>query len=256
MSSSIFNPHLLEIARQQSLKAAAMPLSKVGFVDPATAGGQGAPPPGGDPSGGGGAPPPGMDPSAMGGAPPPGMDPSAMGGAPPPGMDPSAGGGAPPVDPTGAGGSVGRAEIQAMIQTAMGGGGAAGAGGAAGGGPLKKKVDVNTEIYQIKKLLALIADSMKLPVPASFMMGDPVDDPHEDPAKAQGDPASAGYDPTQSSAIKPISPMQGASPAGAQADAGKSASYGRGGPIQPLTIAMSDRAGALARVLRQQTHAR
>lgn len=185
---------LLKIARErnQALENA----EKRGFVDPAMAGGGGAPP---------------MDPMAAGGAPP--MGPA---GAPP--MDPAAAGGMPPVGDPAAG--LTEERVMQMIQQAVGGG-AGGAGGMMAG---KKKVDVNTEIYHIKKLLAIMMEHLGIEVPPTALLGDPAEDPQASPEEVANDPASAGASPE--SAIKPIEALQGASPQMAAAGGGNGKSAG------------------------------
>jgi hypothetical protein len=195
MSDSVFNPQLLKYARQITAKAAG---DKAGFVDPAMAGGGGAPP-GGDPAAAGGAAP-------MAGPMPPmpgmGPDPAAAGGAPP-GGDPMA-----DIQPM----------IEAAVQQALAAqGGGAGAGGAGAGGQ-KMKVDVNTEIYHLKKMMAMLMDQLGVQVPPTMLLGDPADDPQVPPGEAAKDPASAAAG--QGSAIGPIDPIQGASPALAAAGGG------------------------------------
>lgn len=210
---------LLKIAQHATVKAA--------FVDPASAGGA---PPGGappmDPSMAGGAPP--MDPSMAGGGMP--MDPSMAGAAPP--MDPSMAGGAPPaggVDPTMINQMVTQAVQQAMA--AQGGGGGAAAGG---GGMLKPKIDVNVEIMQMKKLIARIADSLGVQIPASEMVATPQDLTAMAQQSGSGGGAGGGGG---GSSIPPIAPIQGASP-----DAAKQSSHERLGRL-------GDRAAALAMVI-------
>ena len=196
---SIFDPVLMATARHE-VKRAAETLRKQGFVDTATAGG-----------GAGAGAPPGMDPamSAAGGV--PGMpmgDPSGGGaGGMPMGGDPSGGMG-------GGGGGLTEDRVLQLIQQSQqagtGGGGGAGAQMGANGQP-KKKVDVGTELYQIKKLLILQMQRNGEEVPPDILLGDPVDDPHAPPEQAQQDPASAGF--SGGSAISPIQPLQAASPA-------------------------------------------
>ena len=237
MARNLFDPLLLTTARQQ-VKAA--------FVDPATAGGGG-----GDPSQGGGAPPPGGDPSQGGGAPPPGADPAGdlstqlqaqAANQPPPGLTED--------------------RVMQMIQGAMqGGGGGMGAGGGAGqqmgpNGMPKKKVDVNTEIYQIKKLLIYQLQSQGVTVPPEMLLGDPADDPQAAPGEAAQDPASAGAAPgTQQSSIPPLKPMGGASPALAAAAGGgggqkQSQFLNRGTPIAPSFLETVNRASSLSALIR------
>lgn len=165
--------------------------------------------PGGDVAGGGGAPPggaPPMDPSMGGG------DPAAMG------MDPSmmGGGGAPPPAPAGGGGGGGDPILQQILQKLTmlePAGGAGGAGGAAGG--IKPKVDVNAVLLQILKILARIADSLGVQIPASEMVPGQQDMQQLAQATTQGT-AMPGMDPTAQAggaggagAIPPIPPMQG-----------------------------------------------
>ena len=223
---------LVKIARNQNNKRA--------FVDPAMAAGGGAPPM--DPAMGG-APP--MDP-AMGGAPP--MDP-AMGGAPP--MDPMAGG-APPMDPgMGGGGPDLEAMITSAVQNAMGAGGG-GVGGAMQGqagpdGQIKPKIDVNVEIMQIKNMLAKIADSLGVQIPAQDMVATP----DKLTAMAQGiPPAGAGGDPAGGGGggggIPPIEPMGGMGGGGGA----KMGSYVEGEPAgSERMLHQADQAAALAAVL-------
>ena len=122
---------------------------------------------------GGGAPP--MDPSMMmgGGAPP--MDPSMMGGGAPPDL-------AALLQPM----------IQQAVQQAMAGAG--GGGAAAGGGASKAKIDVGTEMHQIKLLLGKMADAMGIQLSAAEMFSAPADMPQSQPQpQPQGmDPAAGG----------------------------------------------------------------
>ena len=104
--------------------------------------------------------------------------------------------------------------VKALVQEVIAQQGGAMGGGGAGAEKPKMKVDVNQEIYQIKKLLVLMAEEMNLPVPPTMLLGDPAQDPNSPPGQAESDPMSAGYDPAMAqSAISPIQPMQGASPA-------------------------------------------
>jgi hypothetical protein len=155
-------------------------------------------------------------------------------------MDPMAGGGLGP----------GVEERLAKIEAGLGGGGAEGAGG-----EMKKpKVDVNTEIYHIKKMLAKMLTTLGIQMDATDMLGDPAEDPEVPPEEAAQDPHSAA---SQQSSIAPISPIEGASPAmggamGAPAPP-KAASY-NSGQAQPVPLRlqqMTSQAQALAAVLRQ-----
>ena len=200
MSNSIFNPELLKLAHDQVSRV------KSGFVDAATAQAGGAPPTG---AAGGPMPPTG----APGGAMPPT---GAAGGAMPP---TGAAGGAPMP-----GGGDPLAALQPMIQQAVSEAMAT-QGGGKGEGEKKMKVDVNQEIYQIKKILVMMAEEMNLPVPATMLLGDPAQDPNSPPGQAESDPMSAGYDPAtaQQSAIPPIEPMGAAAPGMGQEEGQKAA---------------------------------
>jgi hypothetical protein len=237
MSNNLFDPLLLRTARAQVKQA---------FVDPSTASGGG-----GDPSQGGG------DPSQGGG------DPS-QGGAPPPG-----GGGAPgaadvnaQLQAQAANAPQGLTEdrVMQMIQAAQQGGGmGGGAGGAGAMGPNgmpKKKVDVNTEIYQIKKLLVYMLQTQGVTVPPEMLLGDPADDPQADPNQAAQDPASAGAAPgVQQSSIPPIKPMGGASPALAAGGGGgaqkQSQFLNRGSVMNPSFLDTVNQASGLQALIRQ-----
>lgn len=147
---------LLAIAKDRTEKAAQV---KQAFVPTdAAAGGSG-----GDPAMAGGAP---MDPAMAGG----GMDPAMMGGAPP--MDPAMMGGAPPA---GGGGDPIEA-FRAIVKEELAAAGM-GSGGAAAGpaGQIKPKIDVNVELMQIKKMMARIADSLGVHIPAQEMVATPQD---------------------------------------------------------------------------------
>lgn len=206
------NPELLGLARQQVARFAK--LEKQAFIP------GGDPSMGGDPSAGGGAPPGGM---------PPGGDPSAGGGMPP-GGDPSGGAGGMPPGGAGGAGSDPTAGIQApssditsliqqQVQAAVAGmtpGGGMGAGAGAGG--IKPKIDQNVVLLQILKMLAKISDTLGIHIPASEMVVTPEDlramaqgGPGAAAAQDQGGGGAAGGMPGQS-AIKPIEPMQAASP--------------------------------------------
>lgn len=160
--------------------------------------------PGGDPSMGG-------DPSG-GGAPPPGGDPS--GGGMPPGGDPSMGGGAPPPG-GGAGGDGGLMQMvtsmQQQIQQMQQGGGMgmqAGAGGGAGKNPLTPKIDEKAVMLQILKILARIADFLKVPIPATEMVVNQNDMTQLAQASSAGGPMP-GMDPSVGGGGGP-QPMPGA----------------------------------------------
>lgn len=166
---------------------------KQALVDAATLAGGGDPAAmGGDPAMGGG------DPAAMGG------DPAAMGG------DPAAMGGAPPAP---AGPS--HEEVQMMIQQAVGAG-----GGAMGGAePIKPKIDINVEVMKMNKMLARIADSLGVQMPAAEMVATQDDLTQMGMGQqTAGGGAAAGGAPQ--SAIGAIEPMAGASPAMAQGGGG------------------------------------
>lgn len=121
-----------------------------------------------------------------------GGDPAAAAAAPPPGPDP--------------------AMIQQMVQQAVQqammsqGGGAGGAG--AGGGGLKPKIDVNVELMQIKKLLARIADSLGVQIPAAEMVATP--DDLNQMAMQQQQSQQGGAAGGAGGAIPPIQPMKAA----------------------------------------------
>ena len=195
---------------------------------------------------------------AGGGA--PGGDPMAGGGAPP--MDPSMGG-APPMDPAMAGGGGGdplaglQPMIQQAVQAAMAGqgGGAGGAGGAEGG--IKPKIDVNVELMQIKNMLAKMIDAMGIQMPASEMvatsenLNQMAENPGADPTASAGGAAGG-------SAISPIQPMQGASPAMAGGEK-TGAAYENGKPYTPSASdnlqATGSMASQLASLIRSQHYA-
>lgn len=129
--------------------------------------------PAGDPAAGGGMPM-GADPMAAGGAVPPGMDPAAAAGAPPMAPPPPEGGGG-GMDPmaamaaTGAGDGGLQQMVQQAVQQAM-----AGAGGAGGApGQIKPKIDIPTELMQIKQMLAKLVDASGLQLSAESMVATP-----------------------------------------------------------------------------------
>jgi hypothetical protein len=222
MPNTVFNLQLLQTAHDQ--------LEKAAFVDAAMAGGAAG--------GGEGGAAPTASPMAGPMPPMPAMGPG----------DPAAA--APPAAP-----GVTPEAVQQMIQQAMAGGAAGGAAGAAGAPGQKKKVDVNTEVYQIKKLLVYIMQNMGLSIPPDTLLGDPADDPHIDPNQAAQDPASAAAAPgAMESSIKPMAPMGGASPEMAQAVGGAAEKTsevrvsGTGFPASSLPT-MRNRASALRELI-------
>ena len=230
MPRNLFDPLLLRTARSQ-VKAA--------FVDPATVSGQGGMPPGGDPAQGG--MPPGGDP-AQGGMPP---------GAAPGAADVNA---QLAMQSAGAGGLT-EDRVMQLIQGAMQGGGAGGAGATGPNGQPKKKVDINTEIYQIKKLLIYLLQLQGATVPPEMMLGDPADDPQAAPGEAASDPASAGAVPgAQQSAIPPMKSMGAANPALAGGGGGalkQSEFLNRGSVIAPSFLDTVNQASGLAALIRR-----
>lgn len=149
-----------------------------------------------------------------------GGDPSggAAAGAPPP-ADPMGG------SPGGGGGGVDAGTIRQIMMEVMQGGGAGGAGNPSGAA-IKPKIDVNVELMQIKNILAKIADTLGIPIPAQDMVATP----DKLQAMAGGQPttsgAQVGGQPQHhhhhgqgqqgASAIQPpspVQPMQGAFPA-------------------------------------------
>jgi len=221
--STIFNPELVGIAKHQVEKAAGqrptppvLAPAKQGFVDPMAAGGAG-----GDPMAAGMAPPAG---APMASAMPP-MP--AMGG------DPMAGGSAM--------GPGGVEERLAKLE-------AGGAGAAGEDGMKKPKVDVNTEIYHIKKMLAKLLSSLGVQMDATDMLGDPAEDPEVPPEEAAQDPHSAG---SQQSSIGAIDPIGGASPAMMAGGGGGAPPTGAPKAASAGLQTMTNKAAALASVLRR-----
>lgn len=285
------NPDLLAIAEwklaqqrkewdQSAEKLAAdskQAADKTAFVPPGA---------GGDPAAGGGAPPPGGggDPAA-GGGPPPGAGDPSMGGAPP--MDPSmmaaaGGGGGGPVP--GGGGmtadTISQIVAQTMQQMGMGGAGGGGAGGAGAGKMAKPDIStVAIDIFQVKKMLQFLFNSMGIPLPPDILDG-----PNRDPATGTpmppGAPGSTS-DPSQMSqppggaggagggqpggAIPPIQPMQpggpgvgGAAAGGAPPGAGaekqsqdRALHMGNGHPAPAFDPRTVSRAAALSEIVRR-----
>lgn len=241
---------------------------------------------GGAPPGGGGAPP-GMDPS-MGGGAPPGMPPG-MPPMPPPGGDPSAGG-APPMDPSmgggGApmpgGGGMTSDTIRQVMQEVLGQmgmvpGQSGPGGGAAGGKPGKPDLmAMSMDIFQIKKMISTLFNSMGIPMPQDLLDG-PNRDPSTGMPMTPGQPGSTSDPNRQSppagpaagggggagggSAIKPIQAIQGAFPgAGGGGDAGggggekTGSNLGEEAPrFQFQGSQIRNKAAALNAVLRRRT---
>lgn len=232
MAKSIFTDEMLNLTSFYIGKAAEV--EKHAFVDAGMA--AGAPPAGGDPA------------AAAGGAPP--MDPSMMGA------------GAAPPDAGGGGDPALSAKLDQMMQLlqAGGGGGGGGAGGAGGAG-IKPKIDVNIEIMQMKKMIAKICDTLGIQMSAAELTATTQDltqmaaQPGSDPSAAGGGGAAP------QSAIAPIGPIQGASPAlagggapPAGGDAGggmpKAGSVERGEAyVQDSLQRMTNQAAALAAVM-------
>lgn len=154
--------HLMLTPRMQVLLGMAKSaLAKTAFVP--TGGAEGGMPMGADPMAAGGAVPPGMDPAAMGGAPPPPPppgDPAAMGGG---GMDPMAA-----MAATGAGDGGLQQMVQQAVQQALAGG-----AGGAGAGQIKPKIDIPTELMQIKQMLAKLVDASGIQLSAESMVATP-----------------------------------------------------------------------------------
>lgn len=225
MSLKTVNFELLKQA-QQSLKR--------GFVSQETLGGGGAPP-GGDPAAAGGMPP--------GGA-PPGGDPSMMGGGAPP---PPAGGG-------GGGPDIMMMIQQAVQQAMMGAGGGAAGGGAAG---IKPKIDVNVTLLQILKILARIADTLGVQIPASEMVatqGDLTGFAQQQQTNPMGAPQPGAPPPDGAGGaggpMAPPSPME-AMPGAAPGAMGKMSHHiENGSAIDPSGLQqVGDRASAIAAIM-------
>lgn len=230
---SILNREAIKLARERLKKLSFVDANAAAGMDPMAMGaaglGVGGAPPGGAPPGGGGAPP-GM-----------GMDAGAgmMGGMSPDGAGAGAGGG----------GGISGDEVRQIVSEMMAqqAGGAPGAAGPGGAGAQKKKIDVNTELYQIKRLLVKLFEMLGQDVEPSMLLGDPADEP---PAPPPGDPAaSSAAGQAYQSAIQPIEPMQAANPQLAMAGGGGG---GGGGGQQKQSLdwsSLSERAGALRGLL-------
>ncbi len=141
------------------------------------------------------------------------------------------------------------ADVQAAIQ-------AAGAGGADGAGDpaIKPKIDVNVEIMQMKNMIAKLLDAQGIPMPAQEMVATP--DKLQAMAGGEAGPGgpAGGSDP--SSAIAPPEPIAAAAPAAAapaMAGGEKVGHHDRGRAVpQAANMAqLSNRASAMATVLRQ-----
>lgn len=207
------------------------------------------------------------DPAALGGAAP--MDPAQAAamqggqgptGAPPAG-DPAAGGdpNAAPADPAAGGGgdqmgaimaALGQMQQQIMALqqgggAAAGGAGAGGAGAAAGG--IKPKIDVNTEIMQIKHMMAKICDALGIQLSAAEMVATP--DKLNQMAAQQQAPAG---EPAAQSAIQPVQPMGAASPQLAQpkAAADNGVAYSVDQSVTEKLNGFSKRASAISKILK------
>jgi hypothetical protein len=213
------NQELLKLASYQASKyVEKQALVPAGAGDPMAGGGDpmagGGMPPGGDPMAGG-APP--MDPM-MGGAPPmdpmmggmpadPSMDPM-MGGMPAdPSMDPMMGGmppepAAPPED------------IRKIIQEELANANSAAApdvGGPAGAKAKKfDPAELDVKLYNMEKLIVAISNALGVSLPPEALLGPPPEGTiaPEAPGSPESGPAVGG-DP---SSIKPIDPIQPATP--------------------------------------------
>lgn len=87
-----------------------------------------------------------------------------------------------------------------------------GMGGGQGGGmePIKPKIDVNVTMLQILKILAKIADTLGIPIPAQDMVATQTDLTQFGMQQQAGQDMPAGG--AQTSAIAPPSPIQPAAP--------------------------------------------
>ena len=181
------NPELLKMARQNIKQAF------VAAGDPAM---------GADPAAAAGAPP--MDPAMAG------MDPAMAGGAPP--MDPAMAGGMP--DPSMAGGAMGGdplAALQPMIdqavQTAVAAQGGGSGSGGGGGGAKAPKIDVGSELKDLRQQMAKIMDVMGITMTPSEVYGEEEQAPQDPMAAPAPAPEAAGG---AFGAINPIEPMKAA----------------------------------------------
>lgn len=215
----MINPELLALAewRLKQLEQGAE-LEKQAFTPPGGGG-----PPGGDPSGGaGGGPPPGA-------APP--MDPSMGGGAPP--MDPSMAGGAPPGGPVpGGGGLTADSIAQIVTQTMQQQGAAGGAGGPGAAGKMAKP-DINTvaiDIFQVKKMLQYLFNTMGIQMPPDILDG-----PNRDPSTGVPMPPGAPGSTSDPAATAAAAQQQGQPGGGAGGAPPGGAGGAPGGAIPPIS---------------------
>lgn len=181
---------------------------KQGFVPSDAAGGGGdPPPPGGGGDAGGGAPPPPGDPGGAGAPPPP-----DAGGGDPGGSTPMP----PPEPPPAPGGDI-AAQVTMGVQQALMQSGLQG-----NKGPTAPKPDINTvatDVFQLKKMLLHYFRMQGIELPPDILDG-----PNRDPVTGAPAPGVAGGSDAQpgssmqgaggQSAIKPITPMAGATPSG------------------------------------------
>lgn len=195
------NPELIQLAQWRLTQ-----IEKQAFVPPGA----------GDPSQGGGDPSQAQGPVDPNGPP---VDPS-QGAAPPMGGGP---GGAAPMP---GGGGMTNDTIQQVVQQVMQqmGGGAGVAGGAGGGmGGKPAKADINTvaiDIFQVKKMLQYLFNSMGIPLPPDILDG-----PNRDPSTGAMMPPGA-----PGSTSDPAVTAQNAQQQGGQQQPGGQA----GGPIPPI----------------------
>lgn len=134
-----------------------------------------------------------------------GVDPNAGAGG---GGDMGGGGGGGGSDPGAIAQGVAQA-IQPMLQQNMG-------GGQGGMEPIKPKIDVNVTMLQILKILAKIADALKIPIPAQDMVATQGDLTQFGMQQQQGQDmpqmGAGGAQGQGQSSIAPISPIQPAAP--------------------------------------------
>jgi hypothetical protein len=94
-----------------------------------------------------------------------------------------------------------------------------GGGGMSGDGAIKPKIDVNVALMQIGKMIARIADALKVHIPAHEMLATPQDLT----AMAQGQTQPAPMAGPPAGAIPPIGGMDGMQPSGAPGGGGEKA---------------------------------